>query len=130
MTTFVCLLLTVKVILLPYKTIIPCGPYQHYYINHFAEREPYIPQLHHKSFVPLRPTTLLMSHQAAMEEAIKANGGIVTKGGFKHTTYGVVGPGWRVTPSWKKNGVQVLDEGGFWELLERKKWEREVKRGG
>jgi hypothetical protein len=59
----------------------------------------------------------------AMEDAVRAYGGNVTGGGYKHTTYGVVGPGWKITDSWVKNGVQILSEEEFWALLERKRQE-------
>ena len=70
----------------------------------------------------------VLQNQQVMEDAVRANGGIVTGGGFKHTTYGVVGAGWKVTQSWVKNEVKILDEAGFWTLLERKRREREVEK--
>ena len=65
-----------------------------------------------------------LPNQSAMEEAVKANGGLISAGGFKHTKYGVTGGGWKPTDSWRRNGVEVLDEAGFWALLERRKEER------
>ncbi|KIW08333.1 uncharacterized protein PV09_01250 [Verruconis gallopava] len=66
--------------------------------------------------------------QISMENAVRENGGNVTGGGYKHTTYGVVGSGWKVTSSWKVNKVRVLSEEEFWELLESKKRESQAAR--
>jgi hypothetical protein len=63
-----------------------------------------------------------------MEQAVRANGGVITNGGFKHTTYGVVGPGWKITASWKVNGIKVIDEVGFWEVLDEKRQAREAEK--
>jgi hypothetical protein len=66
--------------------------------------------------------------RAAMEAAVSANGGIVTGGAYKHTSYGVLGQGWKPTASWIRNDVQVVDEDEFWQLLEGKRQERERAR--
>ena len=65
-----------------------------------------------------------LPNQAAMEKAVLDNGGLLTGGGFRHTKYGVVGPGWTPTASWKKNVILVVDEEGFWELIRKRRGER------
>jgi hypothetical protein len=52
----------------------------------------------------------------------------VTGGAYKHTSYGVLGQGWKPTASWIRNDVQVVDEDEFWQLLEGKRQERERAR--
>lgn len=69
-----------------------------------------------------------LPNKAAMEQAVRANGGLITNGGFKHTTYGVVGPGWKITASWRANGIKVIDEAGFWEVLDERRRVREAEK--
>jgi NAD-dependent DNA ligase len=108
---------------------------------------PHLPPTYHSSAhlhpvpppqAPIRDISILagerfcfkgvLKHEDEMKAAVLANGGAVTGGGFKHTTYGVVGGKWKPTRSWETNGIVMLSEDGFWELLYRKTEEARVRK--